>query len=172
MAKSKTKSDSSSRVATVDPVAMMRDEDSHEEGIHQEGQQEALIFYLSRIGEKKLTPSEASTLAEAARDLGLTADDVENDRRLVELAKRYTHDFDQTGKNHQRVLDARRAYQEFLERIDLEETVLSMRKDRAEQDWRNGRTIAVTHLENLAKSRPELFDFSQHPPRLKASTAK
>ncbi len=72
---------------------------------------------------------------------------------------------------HQKLLDARAAYQAFLEEIDLEETCLEELKAHAERQHKLAMEAGITgggKIRKLAEQRPELFDLRRNPPTLLA----
>lgn len=167
-AKSKNATDTATAVAeveSVDPVRLMREQLQAEEFENRKLEGKALETYLGLVGRETLSKAEAQDLVEAARDLDYGPEQITADRELIRKARLFQAEHESVSELQKKLEDARAAYQQFLERIDLEETVLRERRHFYGRQLESAKSVGP--ILSLADSRPELFDFSVFPPRFR-----
>ena len=121
----------------------------------------ALLFRANQPAE-----TDSANLAGLMRNLEITPEQVKRDLEIVERAQELAGQHDDREAGHAAYVAANQEYKAVLARHKSEEK--QARKTRSKAEGRSwvGRE-AASRLAQLAKERPQLFDLSVDPPRLR-----
>lgn len=160
MAKKSTPNDSGVSVAEL-----VREEEQRQRDESELNHANAFNTYLDLIVRDSLTKSEGKALLDSAETLGIDANGVIDDQRLILRAREKTSLFSLLDARLEARNKARRAWQEFLEFAELEATKLDLLLTHTEEEVRKSDQAKV-ELQQLAEQRPDLFNRMTNPPTL------